>query len=171
MESFCSFSVFSGLNKRRSYIRKMFKVKSTRRNTKRSGSPSHTDGVTPSVTPVDPLAKPTVTNTVDFFQAESAATSLAKPWLRLERGLRLQKFRVYAEAYPGLSPEEQKSLYAFLMKANDNKQLNTKQQVVYENGVIQSIRGLKVIRTGDIAVPAVFKIEATRLTKKHQDDS
>lgn len=149
----------------------MFKVKSTRRNTKRSGSPSHADGA-PSVIPsVDPAARPTVANTVDFFQAESVATSLAKPWLRLERGLRLQKFRAYAEAYPGLSPDEQKSLYAFLMKANDNKQLNTKQQVAYENGVIQSIRGLKVIRTGDIAVPAVFKIEATRLTKKHQDDS
>jgi hypothetical protein len=149
----------------------MFKVKSTRRNTKRSGSPSHTDGAPSVISTVDPAAKPTVANTVDFFQAESAATSLAKPWLRLERGLRLQKFRAYAEAYPGLSPDEQKTMYAFLMKANDNKQLNTKQQVVYENGVIQSIRGLKVIRTGDIAVPAVFKIEATRLTKKHQDDS
>jgi hypothetical protein len=143
----------------------MFKVKSTRRNTKRSSSPPHLDAAAPVA------SKPTVTNTVDFFQAESAATSLAKPWLRLDRGLRLQKFRSYAESYPGLSPEEQTDMYTFLTKANDNKQLNTKQQVSYENGNIQSIRGLKVIRTGDIKVPAVFKIEASRLTKKHQDDS
>ena len=162
----------------------MFKVKSTRRNTKRSGSPLRVEPVTtipPAVVPTaptdpvsklpDPTSKPTLTNTVDFFQAESTATSLAKPWLRLERGLRLQKFRTYAESYPGLTTDEQKDLYNFLLRANDNKQLNTKQQVAYENGSIQSIRGLKVIRTGDVKVPAVFKIEAARLTKKHQDDS
>jgi len=153
----------------------MFKVKSTRRNTKRSGSPTPATVIPPlSTAAADPIpvtGKPTLTNTVDFFQAESTATSLAKPWLRLERGLRLQKFRSYAESYPGLAVDEQKDLYAFLLRANDNKQLNTKQQVAYENGVIQSIRGLKVIRTGDIKVPAVFKIEATRLTKKHQDES
>jgi hypothetical protein len=162
----------------------MFKVKSTRRNPKRSGSPLRIESVAPSTTtaatitapdptskPTDPSSKPTLTNTLDFFQAESTATSLAKPWLRLERGLRLQKFRSYAESYPGLTTDEQKDLYNFLLKANDNKQLNTKQQVAYENGSIQSIRGLKVIRTGDIKVPAVFKIEAARLTKKHQDDS
>jgi hypothetical protein len=165
----------------------MFKVKSTRRNPKRSGSPLRIESVAPSTTaaitaatitppdpaskPTDSSSKPTLTNTLDFFQAESTATSLAKPWLRLERGLRLQKFRTYAESYPGLTADEQKDLYTFLLRANDNKQLNTKQQVAYENGTIQSIRGLKVIRTGDIKVPAVFKIEAVRLTKKHQDDS
>jgi len=171
----------------------MFKVKSTRRNPKRSGSPLRIEPVTvtiatttgttgatgttgtaatdPPTKPTDPSSKPTLTNTLDFFQAESTATSLAKPWLRLERGLRLQKFRTYAESYPGLTVDEQKDLYNFLLRANDNKQLNTKQQVAYENGTIQSIRGLKVIRTGDIKVPAVFKIEAVRLTKKHQDDS
>jgi len=164
----------------------MFKVKSTRRNPKRSGSPLRIESVAPSATnaaaatitppdpaskPTDSSSKPTLTNTLDFFQAESTATSLAKPWLRLERGLRLQKFRTYAESYPGLTADEQKDLYTFLLRANDNKQLNTKQQVAYENGTIQSIRGLKVIRTGDIKVPAVFKIEAVRLTKKHQDDS
>jgi hypothetical protein len=166
----------------------MFKVKSTRRNTKRSGSPIRLESITPSITAAtaetaitaatarhvvasDQATKPSLTNTLDFFQAESTATSLAKPWLRLERGLRLQKFRTYAESYPGLTADEQKDLYNFLLKANDNKQLNTKQQVAYENGTIQSIRGLKVIRTGDIKVPAVFKIEAVRLTKKHQDDS
>lgn len=109
-------------------------------------------------------------NTVEFFAAESAATALTKPWLRLERGLRLQRFRAYAEAYPGLSAAEKMRLYDILVVANDKKQLNTKQQVTYENGVIQSIRGLKVIRTGDAAEPAVIKIEPPQVTKRNTKD-
>ena len=102
-----------------------------------------------------------------FFEAESAATLLTKPWLRLERGLRLQKFRLFAEAYPGLSDDEKTNMLNFLVKANDSKQLNTKAQIHYENGVIQSIKGLKIIRTGDPTVPAVFKIETGRQTKRN----
>lgn len=109
-------------------------------------------------------------NTVEFFAAESAATALTKPWLRLERGLRLQRFRAYAEAYPGLSASEKTRLYEVLVAANDKKLLNTKQQVTYENGIIQSIRGLKVIRTGDAAEPAVIKIEPPQVTKRNTKD-
>jgi hypothetical protein len=56
-----------------------------------------------------------------------------------------------------------------LLKANDAKLLNTKTQVQYENGVIQAVHGLKIIRTGDPTVPAVFKIEVTRATKRNTD--
>jgi len=118
----------------------------------------------------EPAAKLTPANTLEFFAAESAATALAKPWLRLERGLRLQRFRAYAEAYPGLSTSEKMRLYEVLVVANDKKQLNTKQQVTYENGVIQSIRGLKVIRTGVVAEPAVIKIEPPQATKRNTKD-
>lgn len=106
-----------------------------------------------------------------FFNAESAAATTVKPWLRLERGLRLQKYRAYALVYPGLTLEEQDALYRVLVKANDAKLLNTKQHIVYENGVIQAVKGLKVIRTGDPTVPAVFKIELPRPTKKNTDES
>jgi hypothetical protein len=118
----------------------------------------------------EPAAKLTPANTLEFFAAESAATALTKPWLRLERGLRLQRFRAYAEAYPGLSTSEKMRLYELLVIANDKKQLNTKQQVTYENGVIQSIRGLKVIRTGVVAEPAVIKIEPPQATKRNTKD-
>jgi hypothetical protein len=118
----------------------------------------------------EPAVKLTPANTLEFFAAESAATALAKPWLRLERGLRLQRFRAYAEAYPGLSTSEKMRLYEVLVIANDKKQLNTKQQVTYENGVIQSIRGLKVIRTGVVAEPAVIKIEPPQATKRNTKD-
>ena len=107
---------------------------------------------------------------LEFIAAESNATALAKPWLRLDRGLRLQRFRAYADAYPGLSVAEKAKLYDVLLAANDKKLLNTKQQVNYENGVIQSVRGLKVIRTGDTKEPAVIKIEPSRLTKRNTED-
>jgi len=110
------------------------------------------------------------TSFLEFIAAESNATALAKPWLRLDRGLRLQRFRAYADAYPGLSLTEKAKLYEVLLAANDKKLLNTKQQVNYENGVIQSVRGLKVIRTGDTKEPAVIKIEPSRLTKRNTED-
>jgi hypothetical protein len=102
----------------------------------------------------------------NFFEAESHAASTTKPWLRLERGIRLQKLRTFAESYPGLSVEEKENLNKALVKANDSKLLNTKQQLVYEEGKILSIRGLKIIRDGDPTHSASFKIEVHRLTKK-----
>lgn len=103
----------------------------------------------------------------NFFDAESQAVINLKPWLRLERGIRLQKYRAFANAYPGLSEFERDSLYKLLVKANDAKLLNTKTQITYENGTIQSIKGLRMIRSGDPSEPAVFKIDIPRATKKH----
>jgi len=155
----------------------MFRLKTTRRNPKRAASPIRPLAEVQVQAPVEKI-EPTETSAtnslekqmVNFFEAESAAVSLSKPWLRLERGLRLQKYRAFAEAYPGLNQEEKESLYKTLMKANDAKLLNTKQHVQYENGVIQSIRGLKVIKTGDPSVPATFKIDTLRSTKKNLED-
>ena len=106
----------------------------------------------------------------NFFEAESAAVSITKPWLRLERGLRLQKLRTFAENYPGLTDEDKESLNKTLVKANDAKLLNTKQQIVYEGGKIMAIRGLKVTKTGDPTQPPSFKIEIPRQTKKKNND-
>lgn len=106
----------------------------------------------------------------NFFEAESAAVSITKPWLRLERGLRLQKLRTFAENYPGLTEEDKESLNKTLVKANDAKLLNTKQQIVYESGKIMAIRGLKVTKTGDPTQPPSFKIEIPRQTKKKNND-
>ena len=166
----------------------MFRVKITRRNVKRAISPlrpatdisgaitihdqSNTllkDDMPPTI--VEKKNESLEKNMVNFFEAESAAVSLSKPWLRLERGLRLQKYRAFAEAYPGLNKEEKESLYKVLMKANDAKLLNTKQQIQYENGVIQSIKGLKITRFGDPNIQAVFKIDITRGTKKNTEES
>lgn len=100
---------------------------------------------------------------MNFFDAESAS-AFQKPWLRLERGLRLQKIRQFAEEYPGLSETEKESLSKTLMRANDARQLNTKQQIQYEDGKIVSIRGLCMTRIGD--GPATFKIDTTPVVRQ-----
>jgi len=153
----------------------MFRANATRRNVKRApspfrpasdisgGPPTLTIVSTPSVSGMATMDK-TFTN---FLEAETASALLTKPWLRLERGLRLQKFRAFTESYPSLSDSEKIDLYNFLVRVNDSKQLNTKAQIQYENGMIQSVKGLKIIRTGDPAVPAVFKIEGVRQTKRN----
>jgi len=158
----------------------MFRVKSTRRSSGKKSAdiavdPLATTNTVTTATATTAITATTVANTpasspLEFFAAESTATALAKPWLRLDRGLRLQRFRAYADAYPGLSPSEKIKLYDVLVAANDKKLLNTKQQVNYDNGLIQSIRGLKVIRTGDAKEPAVIKIEGSRLTKRNTED-
>jgi hypothetical protein len=63
-----------------------------------------------------------------------------------------------------LNAEEKEALCKVLVKANDAKVLNTKQQITYEDGKIQSIRGLRMSRIGDL--PATFKIDTNRATKK-----
>lgn len=158
----------------------MFRVKTTRRNVKRAISPLRpaTGDISGATAVIEHTAAPVATvaaegiakHFTNFFEAESAAISLTKPWLRLERGIRLQKYRAFAEAYPGLLPAEQDALYKMLVRANDAKLLNTKQQIVYENGVIQAVKGLTIIRTGDPSVPATFKIEIARATKRHAAD-
>lgn len=158
----------------------MFRVNTTRRNVKRAISPlkpatdvsGNTVIFTPDTHDTSTTSAPAHTHHLDksytsFFEAEIASVLLTKPWLRLERGFRLQKIRAFTDAYPSLSPEEKSGLYQFLVRANDAKQLNTKAQIQYENGVIQAVKGLKIIRTGDPSVPAVFKIEPVRQTKRN----
>lgn len=135
----------------------MLKVKNTRRQ-RRSASPP-----LPQSTVDVPDAVTSRQGMASFFDAESA-NAFMKPWLRLERGLRLQKLRQFSEEYPGLSAEERETLNRVLVKANDARVLNTKQQIQYEEGRIQSIRGLRMTRVGD--APATFRIEAVRPTKK-----
>lgn len=167
----------------------MFRVKTTRRNVKRAVSPIrpatdisghvdlsaltqptneaiHIQAQAPTATPVDQSMEKQFNS---FFEDESAATSLTRPWLRLERGFRLKKYRAFADAYPGLSDLEKENLIKVLVKANDAKLLNTKTQIQYEGGVILSIKGLKIIKTGDPTEPAVFKIDVTRATKKNTE--
>lgn len=103
---------------------------------------------------------------VSFLTTESA-TALKRPWLRLDRGVRMQKFRAFAEGSSEMTTSAEKDiLYRALVSANDAKLLNSKQQVVYdsEKGDILDIKGLRISRIGE--APPTVKIEAARPTKK-----
>lgn len=166
----------------------MFRAKTTRRNIKRALSPlkpasdpsappipsnvlvESTPTVSSESTAAATVAEKQEKQMTDLFAAEAASVSLTKPWLRLERGIRMQKLRSFADNYEDLSADDKDNLYKYLVRANDSKLLNTKQQILYEHGLIQSIKGLKIIRTGDPTAPATFKIESIRATKRNTSD-
>jgi hypothetical protein len=107
---------------------------------------------------------------ISLLSTESIS-ALKRPWLRLERGARIKKFRSFANDYitdenKKLSDSEKESLIKFLIASNDNKQLNSKQIVLYDmdEGKITDIKGLKMIRNEEKGV--VFKIEGSRATKR-----
>jgi hypothetical protein len=173
----------------------MFRAKTTRRNIKRALSPlkpasdpSALPTVPPNVlveqsassiasmpsfqtTAAAAVAEKQEKQMTDLFAAEAASVSLTKPWLRLERGIRMQKLHTFADNYEGLiSAEDKDNLYKYLVRANDGKLLNTKQQIQYEHGLIQSIKGLKIILTGNPTAAATFKIESVRATKRNTSE-
>ncbi len=80
---------------------------------------------------------------VDYAVNESLAKLLdseanvayKKPWHRLERGLRINRLRLFTQEMTKnrqLKPEETDALFTLLMKALDKKLLNSKTAVVYD---------------------------------------
>lgn len=77
-----------------------------------------------------------------------------RPWHRLERGLRLNRIRVFAEEEAtrvSLSEAETTQLLTLLQKALDKKMLNSKTTVIYdqEEEKIKEIKGLVSHRGAD----------------------
>lgn len=133
----------------------------------------------PVAAPVVPDDKPvvvvnqrnnTVVNTETFFSALLDAESKAavhRPWLRIERGLRMRLLRAYVERRGDLSDQERVDLLAALIDALDKKLLNSKSQITYntDTGDIVEINALKIIHPTNSKT--VFKIEPpNRSTKK-----
>jgi len=82
---------------------------------------------------------------------ESAREAFRRPWHRLERGLRLNRLRMYVEemsAQCSFVTEEKNRFFVFLQNALDRKLLNTHKIVEYlpETQKIKSIKGLEVRR-------------------------
>lgn len=85
---------------------------------------------------------------------ESARDAFRRPWHRLERGLRLNRLRMYVEE---MSPQcsftaaEKENFFKFLSGALDRKLLNTHKIVEYvaELQKIKTIHGLEVRRMPD----------------------
>jgi len=109
---------------------------------------------------------------------ESAREAFRRPWHRLERGLRLNRLRMYVEemsAQCSFTIDEKNRFFAFLQNALDRKLLNTHKIVEYlpELQKIKSIKGLEVRRTPNGEAKWGFvrakKADGTRRVKKPVD--
>ena len=105
---------------------------------------------------------------------ESAREAFRRPWHRLERGLRLNRLRMYVEemsAQCSFTTEEKERFFVFLQNALDRKLLNTHKIVEYlpELQKIKSIKGLEVRRTPNGEAKWGFvrakKVDGTRRKK------
>jgi hypothetical protein len=105
----------------------------------------------------DQFMKFLVTNSEDAF---------TRPWHRLERGMRLNRLRIFAEDEAkrfSFTDAEQSELLTMLTKALDKKQLNSKSIVTYdvETQKILEIKGLVFHRTADGRI--VFQISERKV--------
>lgn len=127
---------------------------STRGKTIKRGNspPSHQDSLSTPTTFVQSSAD--LNNTFLQFLSANAEAAYKRPWHRLERGLRLNRLRKFAEeeaARTQLSDLEFQRLVCVLQKALDKKLLNSKLTVTYdmEQEKILEIKGLVLHRLAD----------------------
>ena len=83
---------------------------------------------------------------------DSAKEAYSRPWHRLERGLRLNRLRIFIEDVSPqflMTAEDKIALFVFLQKALDKKLLNTLKVVNYDTETqrITAIKGLEITRT------------------------
>jgi hypothetical protein len=120
------------------------------------------------------------TPTDDSFKnllEDSAREAYSRPWHRIERGLRLNRLRIFIEEIAPqfqMTKEEKDNFFIFLQKALDKKLLNTLKVVIYdpETQRITSIRGLEIKRTQEGALKWGFSIKKQRTdtTRKKKQD-
>lgn len=82
---------------------------------------------------------------------DSAREAYSRPWHRIERGLRLNRLRIFVEDISpqyDMTKEEKDGLFLFLQKALDKKLLNTLKVVNYDQETqrITAIKGLEMKR-------------------------
>ncbi len=117
----------------------------------------------------------------DTFRAlmeDSAREAYSRPWHRIERGLRLNRLRIFIEEISPqyiMTKEEKDAFFLFLQKSLDKKLLNTLKVVVYdqEKQRITAIRGLEIKRNDVGVLKYAFQVKApkaegTRKKKKEE---
>ena len=113
------------------------------------------------------------------FQAlleNGAEEAYKRPWHRIERGLRLNRLRIFIEEISHqyqMTEDEKKAFFVYLQKALDNKLLNTIKVVQYNPDTqrIATIRGLELKRNQENVLKWILrqKVEGTR-KKKVKDE-
>jgi hypothetical protein len=145
-------------------------------------TPIEEETVTEQQPPVIQNKQPIILNTTvneERFRNlldESAKEAYSRPWHRLERGLRLNRLRLYIEEISpqcSFTPQEKETFFGYLQRALDKKLLNTHKIVNYsqERQKIEKIIGLEVRRSADGQARWGFtvkktKADATRKKKK-----
>ena len=119
--------------------------------------------------------------TFKILLEDSAREAYMRPWHRIERGLRLNRLRIYVEDIAPahtMTKEEKENFFIYLQKALDKKLLNTLKIVQYnqETQRITAIKGLEVSRQSNGAMRWAFMTKKPRGTdvagtrKKRKDD-
>lgn len=109
---------------------------------------------------------------------DSAREAYSRPWHRIERGLRLNRLRIFIEEVGpqfNMTKNEKDAFFIFLQKALDKKLLNTLKIVNYdqEKKRITMIRGLEIKRNQEGILKWGFSIKKQRADgtrKKKKDD-
>lgn len=114
------------------------------------------------------------TKTFVNFLNQEAGDAYKRPWHRLERGLRLNRIRLFSEdeaARLSLTEPEKAMLLQQLLKAHDKKILNSKNSVIYdaEEQKIKEIKGLVMHRNaeGQVLFQVLEKKNAVTFRKKN----
>jgi hypothetical protein len=107
---------------------------------------------------------------------DSAKEAYSRPWHRIERGLRLNRLRIFIEEIApqfDMSKEDKEAFFQFLQKSHDKKLLNTLKVVNYdqEKQRITAIRGLEIKRNQEGVLKWCFsnkpvKTDGTRKKRK-----
>ena len=120
-------------------------------------------------------------NVIDFSVNESlqrlidveAGGAYKKPWHRLERGLRMNRIRLFVDDLAqkrGFKESEKQSLLSLLMKSLDKKLLNSKTSVEYDNdeACIKEIKPLVMHQAanGDVLFQLLEKRNAVTFRKR-----
>lgn len=116
----------------------------------------------------------TATKTFVNFLNQEAGDAYKRPWHRLERGLRINRIRLFAEdeaARLSLTEGEKIVLLQQLMKAHERKILNSKNSVIYDpdEQKIKEIKGLVMHRNaeGTVLFQVLEKKNAVTFRKKN----
>ena len=112
-------------------------------------------------------------NTLKALLEGGAKEAYSRPWHRIERGLRLNRIRIFIEEISeehNLTKEEKEQVFVFLQKALDKKLLNTLKVVQYdqEEQKIKKIFGFEMKRSQENTLKLALKqkTESTRKKKK-----
>jgi hypothetical protein len=125
--------------------------------------------------------EPTASGQQDTFRSlleDSTKEAYSRPWHRLERGLRLNRLRIFIEDIAlqfSLTKDDKDYIFLFLQKALDKKLLNTLKVVVYDTNIqkITKINGLEIKRATDGQVKIAFvvkKVKPVGTRKKTKDE-